>query len=75
MVIWMNCNENPVYSYSDKKKSRIAGSFYKPKTNPYSIPKNGVIEKIFAKYGFIRSSYDLMCFYADGYTWDSSNYK
>ena len=75
IAIDMNCKENPAYTYSGKKKRMIAGSFYKPKTNPYSIPKNGVIEKTFAKYGFIRSHYDLMCFYADDYMWDSSNYE
>lgn len=73
-AIDMNCNENPMYRYDGKKKKIVVGSFYKPKTNPYSIPRNGVIEKTFAKYGFNRLSNDLMHFNA-GYVCSSSNYK
>lgn len=77
-AIDMNCNENPMYSYSytksGKRKKKISvGSFYKPKSNPYSIPRNGVIEKTFAKYGFVRLENDLMHFNAD-YVSTSSNY-
>lgn len=77
-AIDMNCNENPMYKYtftkSGKAKKKIAvGSFYKPKSNPYSIPRNGVIEKTFAKYGFVRLENDLMHFNAD-YVSPSTNY-
>lgn len=73
-AIDMNCNENPMYSYNSKgKKKIVVGSFYKPKTNPYSIPRNGVIEKTFEKYGYIRSDGDLMHFTAN-YISGSTNY-
>lgn len=73
-AIDMNCNENPMYGYNSKGKRKIVvGSFYKPKTNPYSIPRNGVIEKTFAKYGFDRYDNDLMHFNA-GYICGSTNY-
>lgn len=44
----------------------LVGSFYRPGKNPYSIPKNGEVAKIFKKYGFTqgiwRSSQDYMHF-------------
>lgn len=73
-AIDMNCNENPMYSYSGNKKKIVVGSFYKPKSNPYSMPRNGVIEKTFAKYGFVRLNFDLMHYQASGVCY-SSNYK
>lgn len=64
-AIDMNVNENPYYEYNSKGKKKITvGSFYKPKTNPYSIPRNGVVEQIFNKYGFYRLDFDLMHFEA-----------
>lgn len=77
-AIDMNCNENPMYKFEYKKNGKvkkkiIVGSFYKPKSNPYSFPRNGVVEKTFAKYGFIRLENDLMHFNAD-YISPSSNY-
>lgn len=69
----MNCNENPMYSGHGKKRKIVVGSFYKPKKNPYSIPRNGVIEKTFAKYGFKRLDFDLMHFNAVQ-VYESSNY-
>lgn len=77
-AIDMNCNENPMYRFTYKKNGKvkkkiIVGSFYKPKSNPYSFPRNGVVEKTFAKYGFVRLENDLMHFNAD-YVSSSSNY-
>lgn len=77
-AIDMNANENPMYKYTytksgKLKKKIIVGSFYKPKTNPYSIPRNGVIEKTFAKYGFVRLENDLMHFNAE-WVYPSCNY-
>lgn len=72
-AIDMNCNENPMYSGRGKKRKIVVGSFYKPKKNPYSIPRNGVIEKTFAKYGFKRLDFDLMHFNAVQ-VYESSNY-
>ena len=77
-AIDMNCNENPMYKYEYKKNGKVkktisVGSFYKPKSNPYSIPRNGVIEKTFAKYGFVRLENDLMHFNAESIS-TSSNY-
>lgn len=77
-AIDMNCNENPMYKFEYKKNGKvkkkiIVGSFYKPKSNPYSFPRNGVVEKTFAKYGFVRLNNDLMHFNAD-YISPSSNY-
>lgn len=75
-AIDMNCNENPYYSYNAKGKRVISvGSFYKPKTNGYSMPRNGVIEKTFAKYGFVRLDNDLMHYNAEEVYFSNSNYK
>ena len=64
-AIDMNVNENPYYTYNKKGKRVISvGSFYKPKSNPYSFPRNGIVEKTFMKYGFYRLDNDLMHFEA-----------
>jgi hypothetical protein len=78
-AIDMNCNENPMYKTEYKKNGKIkkkivVGSFYKPKSNPYSFPRNGVVENTFAKYGFYRLDHDLMHFNAD-YLSSNSNYN
>lgn len=74
-AIDMNCNENPYYTYNSKGKRVISvGSFYKPKKNGYSIPRYGVIENTFLKYGFYRLNNDLMHFNTDGYVYPSCNY-
>lgn len=75
-AIDMNCNENPYYTYNSKGKRVISvGSFYKPKKNGYSIPRNGVIENTFLKYGFYRLNNDLMHFNTDGSVYSSTNYN
>ena len=64
----MNVNENPMFKRVNGKITKKAevGSFYKPKTNPYSFPRNGVVENTFRKYGFYRLDHDLMHFEAHG---------
>lgn len=50
LAIDINANENAMI---DKRTGKIlAGSFYKPGKNPYSIPANGDVVKAFEKYGF-----------------------
>lgn len=63
LAIDINSREN--YMIRDGKI--IAGSFWKPKTNVYSIPEDGDVVRIMRKYGFIwggtwRSSKDYMHF-------------
>ena len=76
VAIDMNVNENPMFKRKNGKitKKPLVGSFYKPKTNPYSIPRNGVVENTFRKYGFYRLDHDLMHFEAHG-NWGSCNYS
>lgn len=68
VAIDMNVNENPMFKRVNGKITKKAevGSFYKPKTNPYSFPRNGVVENTFRKYGFYRLNHDLMHFEAHG---------
>lgn len=46
----INYDEN-YYCYADTGQA-ITGSFWKPFENPYSIPQNGSVVRIFAKYGW-----------------------
>lgn len=46
----INYNEN-YYCYASNGQA-ITGSFWKPFENPYSIPENGSVVRIFAKYGW-----------------------
>jgi ribosomal protein L37AE/L43A len=48
LAIDINPNEN----YMINGKKILAGKFWKPGKNPYSIPKNGDVVKAFEKYGF-----------------------
>ena len=52
-AIDINWEEN--YMISDGKI--VAGKFWKPGKNPYSIPKNGEVAKIFRKYGFYQGDW------------------
>ncbi len=46
----INYDEN-YYCYADTGQA-ITGSFWRPLENPYSIPQNGSVVRIFAKYGW-----------------------
>ena len=50
LAIDINPDENAMIRKSDGKV--LAGKFYKPGKNPYSIPKDGDVVKAFKKYGF-----------------------
>lgn len=50
LAIDINANENAMIRKSDGKV--LAGKFYKPGKNPYSIPAGGDVVKAFEKYGF-----------------------
>ena len=43
---------NPNENYMCQGKRALVGSFWKPKTNPYSIRPNGDVVKAFEKYGW-----------------------
>lgn len=57
---------NPDENYMIRGNSIVCGSFYRPGKNPYSIPTDGELAKIFKKYGFSQglwsSSKDYMHF-------------
>lgn len=53
MAIDVNPNEN--YMIDGKKK--LAGSYWKPKKDPYSIPQNSQFVKIMRRYGFYRGEW------------------
>ena len=49
---------NPTENYyCDPNGNAITGSFFKPGENPYSMPIDGSVQQIFAKYGFRRGIY------------------
>ncbi|MGN0292464.1 MAG: M15 family metallopeptidase [Lachnospiraceae bacterium] len=50
LAIDINPDENAMIRYSDG--ASLTGGFYKPGTNPYSIPSDGDVVKAFEKYGF-----------------------
>lgn len=52
-AIDVNWNEN--YMIDGKKK--LAGSYWKPKKDPYSIPQNSQFVKIMRRYGFYRGEW------------------
>ena len=53
LAIDVNPNEN----YMIRGKTIVAGSYWKPKTDPYSIPNNSEFVRIMRKYGFIRGEW------------------
>lgn len=53
LAIDVNPNEN----YMIDGKKILSGSFWKPKTNPYSIPKNCEFVRIMNRYGFYRGEW------------------
>ncbi len=53
LAIDVNPNEN----YMIDGKKILAGSYWKPKKDPYSIPNNSEFVKIMNKYGFMRGAW------------------
>lgn len=53
-AIDINPNEN---YYCDPNGNAIVGSYWKPGEDPYSIPLDGEVAGIFAKYGFTQGAY------------------
>lgn len=51
LAIDINPNEN---YYCDPSGHALTGSYFRPGTDPYSIPLYGSVDQIFAKYGFSR---------------------
>ena len=51
LAIDINPNEN---YYCDPNGNALTGSYFRPDSDPYSIPVGGSIDRIFAKYGFTR---------------------
>ena len=64
---WCNCSEHSVglaidinpneNYYCDPNGRALTGSYFRPGEDPYSIPVNGSIDQIFAKYGYTRGIY------------------
>ena len=54
LAIDINYNEN---YYCKPDGTAIVGDHFSPETDPYSIPVEGSIDRIFAKYGFTRGIY------------------
>lgn len=54
LAIDINPRENYYCSPSGKA---LTGSYFRPDSDPYSIPVNGSVDQIFAKYGFTRGIY------------------
>lgn len=49
---------NPVENYYiDPDGKLLSGKYFRPDSDPYSIPVDGSVDRIFAKYGFIRGIY------------------
>ena len=53
LAIDVNPNEN----YMIDGKKVLAGRYWKPKKDPYSIPNNSEFVKIMNKYGFMRGAW------------------
>ena len=54
LAIDINAREN---YYCDPNGNALSGSYFRPDSDPYSIPVGGSIDQIFAKYGFTRGIY------------------
>ncbi|SDG77890.1 M15 family metallopeptidase [Marvinbryantia formatexigens DSM 14469] len=54
-AIDINWTEN--YMVNVRTGAITAGKYWKPGTDPYSIPKDGVVAKIFKKYGFSQGDW------------------
>ena len=54
LALDVNPNEN---YYCDPSGKALSGSYFRPDSDPYSIPVGGKIDQIFNKYGFTRGIY------------------
>lgn len=66
------CDLNPNENYMIKNGNIVSGSYYRPGSDPYSFPSNGVVVKTFESYGWTwggswSSSKDYMHFSFTGY--------
>ena len=59
LALDINAREN---YYCNPSGQALSGSYFRPDSDPYSIPVNGKIDQIFARYGFKRGIY-----WANGY--------
>lgn len=57
MAIDINPNENYMIDKVKGKKKILAGSYWKPKKDPYSIPNNCEMVRIMRRYGFYRGDW------------------
>lgn len=54
LAVDINPNEN---YYCDPNGNALTGSYFRPDSDPYSIPVGGSVDRIFSKYGFTRGIY------------------
>ena len=54
LALDLNAREN---YYCNASGQALAGSYFRPGSDPYSIPVGGSVDQIFAKYGFRRGIY------------------
>lgn len=54
LAVDINPKEN---YYCDPSGNALTGSYFRPDSDPYSIPVGGSVDQIFAKYGFTRGIY------------------
>lgn len=57
LAIDINPNENYMIDKVNGKKKIIAGSYWKPKNDPYSIPADCEMVRIMKRYGFYRGEW------------------
>jgi hypothetical protein len=57
MAIDINPNENYMIDKVDGKKKILSGSYWKPKSDPYSIPADCELVRIMQRYGFYRGDW------------------
>lgn len=57
LAIDINPNENYMIDKVNGKKKILAGSYWKPKKDPYSIPADCEMVRIMRRYGFYRGSW------------------
>ncbi len=57
MAIDINPNENYMIDKVKGKKKILAGKYWKPKKDPYSIPNDSEFVKIMSRYGFYRGDW------------------
>jgi hypothetical protein len=57
MAIDINPNENYMIDKVNGKKKILSGSYWKPKSDPYSIPADCELVRIMQRYGFYRGDW------------------